>query len=92
MSECYEVEDCVKSEYNEDKEETIFKCSGKVNYNESCLNFERIMVEDYCWKYINESFVYQYCPVSGNSNQSDNSSFISFINLFIALIILLLII
>ena len=92
VSDCYELEDCEKLSYNKNTEETIFQCSKIINYNESCLNFERIMVEDYCWKYINESFVYQYCPVSGNSNQSDNSSFISFINLFIALIILLLII
>ena len=89
VSECYEVEDCVKSSYNENNEETIFKCSGRVNYNESCLNFERIMVEDYCWKYTNESFVYQYCPSSESSN---NSAFSNFINLFIILIILLFII
>ena len=87
MSDCYELKDCISS-YNDNNEETVLKCGNTINYNESgCINYERILLEDYCLKYMNESLSYQYC-----SDKSNDSDYILFINLFVNLFILLLII
>ena len=84
ISDCYEINDCAFKSNNVSNDETVFECAKNINYFENgCINFERIMMKDYCGKYINESFSYKYCA---------NSSKIIFINLYIILIILLFLI
>ena len=90
--ECNKLNNCIRISYDENKEETTFKCSNEKNYNEG--NYQKIMIEDYCWNYINATISYKSSNSSYNDSNEieenkENSSLRTFINLFRILIILL---
>ena len=85
FSECYEILNCERLTYDSDNGETIFECPKTIDYEgSSCKTFNRILMEDYCRNNINESFIFQYCP------EHENYSNLSFGNLYILLIIILI--
>ena len=86
INDCYELKECEIESYIDDAEETVIRCSKAIDYNEiGCISFERIMMEDFCWSYLNESFSYKYC-----NNSNSKTAFIQVINLFMFLLLLLI--
>ena len=89
FEECYLLTYC--HHISIDDEETVFNCTKTIDdYDESyCQTFTRIMMADHCGKYINESFVYKFCPSSDDSD--DYSSANAYLgSLFLLLIIILI--
>ena len=70
ISECYKLNNCTRVSYDENKEENTFKCSKEINYYErNYIIFQKIVMQDYCWNYINASISYIF-----NNNNDSNSN------------------